>query len=114
MAFVGREPEDENPIGDYSSQTPTIQRETEEVSRDELEEMTSRQGHSDSEELDEWPAVKKPSGPLVERSELSEATIDRLRRHYHIPSHYRVMVPDEEGQIVHPPDGYIVIYKEFL
>ena len=24
------------------------------------------------------------------------------------------MAPNEDGQIVHPPDGYIVVYEEFL
>ena len=44
---------DENPFGDRSSRAPTTQRMIEEISRDEPDGVSSRQGQSDPNESDE-------------------------------------------------------------
>ena len=101
-------------VGDQSSWTPTIWREIEEVPQDDPKDASSRQGRSDPKESDERLALENLSGPLVERSELSEVSIEWLRDHYHILSWYRLMAPSKEGWVVCPPDGYIAIYKKLL
>ena len=114
MASSSRESRDENPIGDQSSRVLTTQRATEEITRDDPDEVSSWQGQSDLDESNEQPTIENIFGPLVERSKLTETAVDRLEGHYHISSRYQLMVPNKGGRVVHPFDGYIAIYKEFL
>ncbi|KAG1327982.1 hypothetical protein COCNU_01G019160 [Cocos nucifera] len=97
MVSFSREFRDENMMEEQSSQTSTIQREIEKVPQDDSKDISSRQDYPNPKESDERLALENLSGSLAKRFELSEANIERLRDHYHIPSRYRQMAPSEEG-----------------